>query len=186
LASRGQLTGLGGSSPRTLTALTAYARDGQVAVTKQPNMDTTTTAYDLADEALTTTLLSNGTTTTEATYGYDGAGNQATSTDTDGRTVSTVYDPDNRVAQTTATGGGTVTVATTLGYDPDGNTVAQTARTTDSAHPGQAQVATHAATYLAVRGRVVGREVPYPSTRGTASAPGTCPDSREAMRWPLR
>jgi len=51
------------------------------------------------------------------------------------------------VAQTTATGSGTVTVATTLGYDPDGNTVAQTAQTTDSAHPGQVQVATHAATY---------------------------------------
>jgi len=38
-------------------------------------------------------------------------------------------------------------VATTLGYDPDGNTVAETAQTMDSAHPGQVQVATHAATY---------------------------------------
>jgi len=136
-----------GSPPTTLTTLTAYTRDGQVTVTKQPNGDTTTTSYDLADEALSTTLLSNGTTTTEGTYSYDGAGNLNTSTDTDGRIVSTVYDPDNRVTQTTATGGGTVTVATTLGYDPDGNTVAQTAQTTDSAHPGQVQVATRAATY---------------------------------------
>ncbi len=136
-----------GSPTTTLTTLTAYTRDGQAAVTQQPNGDTTTTAYDNADEALSTTLLSNGTITTEGTYSYDGAGNQSTSTDTDGRTVSTVYDPDNRVAQTTATGGGTVTVATTMGYDPDGNTVAQTAQTTDSAHPGQVQVATHAATY---------------------------------------
>jgi len=136
-----------GSPPTTLTTLTAYTRNGQTAVTQQPNGDTTTTSYDLADEALSTMLLSNGTTTTEGTYGYDGAGNQNTSTDTDGRTVSTVYDPANRVTQTTATGGGTVTVATTMGYDPDGNTVAQTAQTTDSAHPGQAQVATHAATY---------------------------------------
>jgi len=137
-----------GSPPPTLTTLTAYTRNGQTAVTQQPNGDTTTTGYDLADEALSTTLLSNGTTTTtEATYTYDGAGNQATSTDADGRIVSTVYDPDNRVAQTTATGGGTVTVATTLGYDPDGNTVAQTAQTTDSAHPGQVQVTTRVATY---------------------------------------
>jgi len=67
LASRGQLSELGSSSPTTLTA---YTRDGQAAVTKRPNTDTTTTAYDLADEALSTTLLSNGTTTTEGTYGY--------------------------------------------------------------------------------------------------------------------
>ncbi len=60
--------------------------------------------------------------------------------------MSTVYDPDNRVTQTTATGG-TVTVATTMGYDPDGNTVAETAQTTDSAHPGQVQVSARAATY---------------------------------------
>ncbi len=135
------------SPPTTLTTLTAYTRDGQTALTQAPNGDTTTTSYDLADEALSTTLLSNGTTTTEGTYGYDGAGNQATSTDADGRTVTTVYDPDNRVTQTTATGGGTVTVATTMGYDPDGNTVAQTAQTTDSAHPGQVQVSARAATY---------------------------------------
>ncbi len=131
----------------TLTVRTAYTRAGQVAQTQAPNGDTTTTSYDLADEALSTTLLSNGTTTTEGTYSYDGAGNQATRTDTDGRTVTTVYDPDNRVTQTTATGGGTVTVATTMGYDPDGNTVAETAQTTDSAPGGQVQVSTHAATY---------------------------------------
>jgi len=136
-----------GTPPTTLATLTAYTRDGQVAVTQAPNGDTTTTAYDLADEALSTTLLSNGATTTEGTYTYDGAGNQAARTDTDGRTVSTVYDPANRVTQTTATGGGTVTVATTMGYDPDGNTVAETAQTTDSAPGGQVQVSTHTATY---------------------------------------
>jgi len=136
-----------GSPPTTLTTLTAYTRDGQTAVTKQPNTDTTTTAYDLADEALSTTLLSNGTTTTEATYSYDGAGNATTTTDADGRTITAVYDPSNRLSQSVATGGGTTTVTTAMAYDPDGNTVAETAQTTDSAHPGQVQVATHAATY---------------------------------------
>jgi len=38
-------------------------------------------------------------------------------------------------------------VVTTLNYDPNGNTVATTVQTTDSAHLGQAQTATRAATY---------------------------------------
>ncbi len=136
-----------GTPPTTLTTLTAYTPDGQTAVVQQPNGEQTTTSYDLADEVTSVVLLSNGTTTTEDTYGYDAAGNQATHTDADGRTTTTVYDPAGRVTQTMAAGGSTLTTATTTVYDPNGNSVAETVQTTDSAHPGQTQTATHAATY---------------------------------------
>ncbi len=136
----------------TLTTLTAYDRDGNVAVVQQPTGDVTVNAYDLADEPSATLLAAApGQPTTPLSYesyGYDAAGNQATLTDADGRTTTTTYDGDNRVLQSVATSTddrGTTTITSVPQYDPDGN---QTGTTTTTQQPaGTTETHTTGSTY---------------------------------------
>jgi len=123
----------------TLTTLTAYDKDGNVAVVQQPTGDVTVNAYDPADEPSATLLAAApGQPTTPLSYesyGYDGAGNLATLTDADGRTTTTTYDGDNRVLQSVATSSddrGTTTITAVPQYDPNGN---QTGTTTTTQQP---------------------------------------------------
>jgi len=139
----------------TLTTLTAYDRDGNVAQVQQPTGDMTANAYDLADEPSLALLAAApvapgqpATTLSYESYGYDAAGNLASLTDADGRGTVTTYDGDNRVLQSVATSSddrGTTTITAVPQYDPNGN---QTGTTTTTQQPaGATETHTIGATY---------------------------------------
>ncbi len=139
----------------TLTTLTAYDRDGNVAQVQQPTGDMTANAYDLADEPSLALLAAApvapgqpATTLSYESYGYDGAGNLASLTDADGRGTATTYDGDNRVLQSVATSSddrGTTTITSVPQYDPNGN---QTGTTTTTQQPtGGTETHTTGSTY---------------------------------------
>jgi len=122
----------------TVTTLTAYDQDGNVAQTQQPNGDVTYNTYDAADRLRTVEIdpqpvgKGGANPNKYETYTYDAAGNVAQSTDADNRTTTTQYDGDNRPVQsvdTSAGPSGVTTITTASGYDPNGNTVSRTTTT---------------------------------------------------------
>jgi len=123
----------------TVTTLTAYDQDGNVAQTVQPRGDVTYNVYDAADRLTTVeidaALLTKAGAATHAryeSYAYDAAGNVAQSTDADNLTTTNQYDGDNRVVRSVDTAtdsSGTTTITTSSGYDPNGNTVSRTTTT---------------------------------------------------------
>ncbi len=142
----------------TVTTLTAYDQDGNVAQTQQPNGDVTYNTYDAADRLRTVEIdpqpvgKGGANPNKYETYTYDAAGNVAQSTDADNRATTTQYDGDNRAVQSVAVSyppTGTTTITTGSQYDPDGRTLRQTTQTVDSTTPGQTQTSTVANTYNA-------------------------------------
>jgi len=136
----------------TLTTLTAYDQDGNVAQTVQPKGDVTYNLYDAADRLTAVEIdaapISQAGAVTHAryeAYSYDAAGNVTQATDADNRTTTTQYDGDNRTVQsvdTSTDNSGTTTLTTTSSYDPNGNTVSRTTTT----HKPDGTSATHTAT----------------------------------------
>jgi len=123
----------------TVTTLTAYDQDGNVAQTVQPRGDVTYNVYDAADRLTAVEIdaapISKAGAVTHAryeAYSYDAAGNVVQSTDADNRTTTTQYDGDTRPVgsvDTATDSSGTTTITTTTGYDPNGNTVSRATTT---------------------------------------------------------
>jgi len=123
----------------TVTTLTAYDQDGNVAQTVQPRGDVTYNVYDAADRLTAVEIdaapISKAGAVAHAryeAYSYDAAGNVVQSTDADNRTTTTQYDGDTRPVgsvDTATDASGTTTITTTTGYDPNGNTVSRATTT---------------------------------------------------------
>ncbi len=149
------------TAPRgpTLTALTAYDKDGNVAQVEQPNGDVTYNTYDAADQLTNVEIAPAplggpgfATHPKYEAYSYDRAGNMVQSADADNRTSRVTYDGDNRAVQTVDTSyapTGTTTITMSVGYDPDGNALNQTTTTTDASAPGLVQTHVYTTAYNA-------------------------------------
>ncbi len=142
--------GAPGSGAPSLTTLTAYDLDGNVAQTEQPNGNTTYHSYDLADQLMEQLLYPHpvgapgANDAAYSAYGYDQAGNVTVSIDADGRSTTTTLDGDNRTVQdTSVSSDGATVITTTMGYDPDGNTLRQVQQTQQSTRPVQTHTITN-------------------------------------------